>query len=170
MLMLLAFLVDQTQQLGCALFRAVWTTLGSKRLLWERIRTLFYGYALAVDAATARNPVIRLAEAPTALGGGFLLSASDALVRPSFREPRDIPSSWASYASMTPEICVPHESDHVRSRNAHQKTQLDGRNAQRAVRSRSHAGLSEYKRELLTPKLLCMKPLILLRRKESRIN
>ena len=46
MLMMLAFLVDQTQQLCCTLFRAVWTKLGSKRLLWERMRTLFYGYAL----------------------------------------------------------------------------------------------------------------------------
>jgi len=46
MLMMLAFLVDQTQQLCCALFRAVWTKLGSKRLLWERMRALFYGYAL----------------------------------------------------------------------------------------------------------------------------
>ena len=46
MLMMLAFLVDQTQQLGCALFRAVWTKLGSKRLLWERMRALFYDYAL----------------------------------------------------------------------------------------------------------------------------
>lgn len=45
-LMLLAFVVDQTQQLCCALFRAVWTKLGSKRLLWERIRALFYGYRL----------------------------------------------------------------------------------------------------------------------------
>jgi hypothetical protein len=47
MLMLLAFLVDQTQQLCCALFRAVWAKLGSKRLLWERMRALFYDYALA---------------------------------------------------------------------------------------------------------------------------
>jgi len=46
MLMMLAFLVDQTQQLCCALFRAVWTKLGSKRLLWERLRALFYDYAL----------------------------------------------------------------------------------------------------------------------------
>jgi hypothetical protein len=46
MLMMLAFLVDQTQQLCCALFRAVWTNLGSKRLLWERLRALFYDYAL----------------------------------------------------------------------------------------------------------------------------
>jgi hypothetical protein len=47
MLMVLAFLVDQTQQLCCALFQAVWAKLGSKRLLWERMRALFYDYALA---------------------------------------------------------------------------------------------------------------------------
>src|SRR5216684_2553478 len=46
MVMMLAFLVDQTQQLCCALFRAVWTKLGSKRLLWERMRALFYDYRL----------------------------------------------------------------------------------------------------------------------------
>ena len=46
MLMMLAFLVDQTQQLCCALFRAVWAKLGSKRLLWERMRALFYDYRL----------------------------------------------------------------------------------------------------------------------------
>ena len=45
-IMMLALLVDQTQQLCCALFRAVWATLGSKRLLWERMRALFYDYAL----------------------------------------------------------------------------------------------------------------------------
>jgi len=44
--MMLAFLVDQTQQLCCALFRAVWTKMGSKRLLWERMRALFYTYRL----------------------------------------------------------------------------------------------------------------------------
>jgi hypothetical protein len=43
--MMLAFLVDQTQQLCCALFQAVWAKLGSTRLLWERIRALFYAYA-----------------------------------------------------------------------------------------------------------------------------
>lgn len=46
LLMMLAFLVDQTQQLCCALFRAVWQKLGSKRLLWERLRALFYDYTL----------------------------------------------------------------------------------------------------------------------------
>ena len=46
-LMMLAFLVDQAQQLCCALFQAVWAKLGSKRMLWERMRALFYDYALA---------------------------------------------------------------------------------------------------------------------------
>ncbi|HSX80806.1 MAG TPA: transposase [Candidatus Saccharimonadia bacterium] len=47
MLMMLAFVVDQTQQLCCALLQAVWAKLGSKRLLWERMRALLYAYALA---------------------------------------------------------------------------------------------------------------------------
>jgi hypothetical protein len=42
MLMMLAFLVDQTQQLCCALFQAVWAKLGSKRRRWERMRALLY--------------------------------------------------------------------------------------------------------------------------------
>ena len=46
-MMMLAFLVDQVQQLCCALFQAVWAKLGSKRLLWERMRALFYDYRLA---------------------------------------------------------------------------------------------------------------------------
>jgi hypothetical protein len=46
MLLMLAFLVDQTQQLCCALLQAVWAKLGSKRLLWERMRALLYDYAL----------------------------------------------------------------------------------------------------------------------------
>jgi len=41
MLMMLAFLVDQVQQLCCALFRSVWKKLGSKRALWESMRALF---------------------------------------------------------------------------------------------------------------------------------
>ncbi|MEK6236198.1 MAG: hypothetical protein N2C14_15945, partial [Planctomycetales bacterium] len=40
-LMMLAFLVDQAQQLCCPLFQAVWKRLGSKRLLWERQRSHF---------------------------------------------------------------------------------------------------------------------------------
>lgn len=44
MLMMLAFLVDQTQQLTSALFKAAWEKLGTKRALWENIRNLFYSY------------------------------------------------------------------------------------------------------------------------------
>ena len=40
-LMMLAFLVDQAQQHCCQLFRAVWAKLGSKRALWEKIRSFF---------------------------------------------------------------------------------------------------------------------------------
>jgi hypothetical protein len=41
LLMRLAFLVEQVQPLCCALFQAVGAKLGSKRLLWERLRALF---------------------------------------------------------------------------------------------------------------------------------
>jgi len=45
MLMMLAFLIDQTQQLSCELFKAVWKKLKSKRALWERMRSLFKEFA-----------------------------------------------------------------------------------------------------------------------------
>ena len=41
MLMMLAFQVDQVQQLCCALFQSVWHKLGSKRALWEQMRSVF---------------------------------------------------------------------------------------------------------------------------------
>lgn len=44
MLMMLAFLVDQVQQLCCPLFRAVWKKAGSKRALWERLRSHFWHF------------------------------------------------------------------------------------------------------------------------------
>ena len=40
-LMLLAFLVDQVQQMSCWLFQAAWKKLGSKRALWELMRNIF---------------------------------------------------------------------------------------------------------------------------------
>ena len=45
MLMMLAFLVDQTQQISCPLFRRVWHKLRSKRELWDRMRSLFRDFA-----------------------------------------------------------------------------------------------------------------------------
>lgn len=44
MLMMLAFLVDQAQQLCCALFKAVLVKLGSKKTLWHKIRAFFELY------------------------------------------------------------------------------------------------------------------------------
>ena len=44
MLMMLAFLVDQVQQLCCPVFQAVLTKVGSKRLLWEQLRSHFYHF------------------------------------------------------------------------------------------------------------------------------
>ena len=42
MLMMLAFLVDQTAQLACPLFRAAYEKLKHRRTLWERQRVLFF--------------------------------------------------------------------------------------------------------------------------------
>ena len=44
MLMMLAFLVDQVQQLCCLLFLAVLDKVGSKRVLWERIRSHYWHF------------------------------------------------------------------------------------------------------------------------------
>ena len=42
LLMMLAFLVDQIQQMACPLFQAALAKIGSKKRLWERMRALFY--------------------------------------------------------------------------------------------------------------------------------
>jgi hypothetical protein len=44
LLMMLVFLVDQTQQLCCPLFQAAWQKLGTKRHLWEEIRNVFRAF------------------------------------------------------------------------------------------------------------------------------
>ena len=46
MLMMLAFLVDQTSQLCCALFAAAWEKCGSKRALWEGVREIFHRFTV----------------------------------------------------------------------------------------------------------------------------
>ena len=51
LLMMLAFLVDQTQQLCCALFQAAWAKAGSKRQLWDEMRHLFHAFAFPTMAA-----------------------------------------------------------------------------------------------------------------------
>jgi hypothetical protein len=47
MLMMLAFLVDQTQQLCCPLFAAAWEECHSKRALWERLREIFHQFQIS---------------------------------------------------------------------------------------------------------------------------
>jgi hypothetical protein len=42
LLMMLAFLVDQVQQLACGLFQAALDKKGSKKRLWEEVRALFH--------------------------------------------------------------------------------------------------------------------------------
>ena len=49
-LMMLAFAVDQAQQLSCHLFQAAWAKAGSKRELWEKLRGLFNN--LPMDSMT----------------------------------------------------------------------------------------------------------------------
>jgi hypothetical protein len=44
MLMMLAFLVDQVQQHCCPLFQANLKKAGSRRILWERLRSHFYHF------------------------------------------------------------------------------------------------------------------------------
>jgi hypothetical protein len=60
-LMLLAFLVDQTQQLCCPLFQAAWKKLQTKRRLWEEIRhhfrTLVFPSMAALLTALVRGIV-----------------------------------------------------------------------------------------------------------------
>ena len=67
LLMMLAFLVDQAQQLCCPLFRASWEKSGSKRALWERMRGIFKEffldsmetfYRMVVDGHQRQVPVL----------------------------------------------------------------------------------------------------------------
>lgn len=44
LLMMLAFLVDQVQELGCRLFQGARARFRSRTSLWERLRTLFTGF------------------------------------------------------------------------------------------------------------------------------
>jgi hypothetical protein len=46
MLMMLAFLVDQVQQITSRLFNEVWKKLKTKRRMWEDIRSLYIGYSV----------------------------------------------------------------------------------------------------------------------------
>jgi hypothetical protein len=46
-LMMLAFLIDQIQQLSCGMFQSAWMAMKSKVRLWEKIRAYFFSYKIA---------------------------------------------------------------------------------------------------------------------------
>jgi len=67
LLMMLAFLVDQTQQIACPLFRAALAKMKSRRRLWFRMRALFISYAFQSMADIFRlilSGHVRLAPLP----------------------------------------------------------------------------------------------------------
>ena len=51
MLMMLAFLVDQVQQLCCPLFQATLKKMETKRALWDNLRSHFRHFIFPVDAS-----------------------------------------------------------------------------------------------------------------------
>jgi hypothetical protein len=65
LLTMLAFLVDQAQELGCRLFQAVRACFHSRTSLGERLRALFTGFYM-VDGKTLWE-AIATGHAPTAL-------------------------------------------------------------------------------------------------------
>lgn len=67
MLMMLAFLVDQTQQLCCPLFGAAWKKLGTKRNLWEQIRTHFHAFVFPSMAELLRTLICGIQRQPPVL-------------------------------------------------------------------------------------------------------
>jgi hypothetical protein len=109
MLMMLAFVVDQTQQRCCALFQAVWTKLGSKRLRWERMRALFYAYALESMRPLLEALVYGLKKPEPS----FALDSSSSLHRfpgrPCAIEPDDPPSWGESSAYITRSVGLQHD-------------------------------------------------------------
>jgi hypothetical protein len=71
LLMMLAFMVDQIQQLSNGLFQAAWDRCGSKRELWDRIRSAFREllleslwelYAVVANGHVKMRPVLQGSE------------------------------------------------------------------------------------------------------------
>ncbi|MDO8947653.1 MAG: hypothetical protein Q7U88_10905, partial [Desulfocapsaceae bacterium] len=60
-MMMLAFLVDQVQQMCCPFYQAARAKMGCKRLLWERIRNYFHRY-IAPSMAVILHLIVNGAE------------------------------------------------------------------------------------------------------------
>lgn len=57
-LMMLAFLVDQIQQISCPLFKAAYFISGSKRVLWEDVRGVFNHMIIPTSMTMLYNQII----------------------------------------------------------------------------------------------------------------
>jgi len=150
MLMLLAFLVDQTQQRCCALFQAVWAKLGSQRLLWERMRALLYDYALAsmrqlfealLDGFKKSRPLIGL-DASSSLSNFSVLSC---------HHPKRDPLMGAMAPPGRAEAGFNKTTGHRKSTKSLHKTAMPGRNPYRAVRDHRRIRFTSHQRESLRP-------------------
>ncbi len=104
MLMLLAFLVDQAQQLCCVLFRAVWAKLGSTRMLWERMSALFYDDAFASMRQLFEALLYGFKKSSPLVAIDSSSSPSISSATACYRT-RGSPSIGGSYASMTRWVC-----------------------------------------------------------------
>ena len=67
MLMMLAFLVDQTAQLACPLFRAAYEKARSRRKLWEKQRVLFFELAFENMADLYRRIIRGIEDLPASV-------------------------------------------------------------------------------------------------------
>lgn len=74
LLMMLAFLVDQTQQLCCPLFRAVWQKFGSKRAAMGQPAFSLPALRLHVHAAFVCSHAERLGQRAAGSPAGYLLT------------------------------------------------------------------------------------------------
>ncbi len=106
MLMMLAFVVDQTQEWCCALFQAVWAQLGSKRLLWERMRALCSDEALASMQQLLEALVYGLQKPTPSFALDFSSSRSRFPLRRRSVESGAPPSWWGIYAAITRGGCL----------------------------------------------------------------
>src|SRR5256712_2035220 len=131
MLMMLAFLVDQAQQLCCALFRAVWTKLGSKRMLWERLRALCYDYALESMRQLLEALLYGLKKSKPIL----VVDSSSSLHRCSCDPPPSHTVISHRFGKATPPrhagAACNKTAGHLRPRKSLQKAETDSRNPER---------------------------------------
>jgi hypothetical protein len=139
LVMLLAFVVDQTQQRCCALLQAVWAKLGSKRLLGERMRAVCYVYALQSMRQLFEALLYGLKKAAPV----FAVDSSSSRCRVPLQlcplAAGDHSSRGESYASTTSGGCVEPHSLTCQPAKVPPAKDTDGRNAEQALRcQRAH--------------------------------